>query len=112
LEPKLGDFVVFEVNHKERSGLSFLPYRGQVLAFGSQGLAGHERLRGVVSALLPAENMAIVVRMDDESQREIAEFRYTTVVPIDELTTGERDFVSRFNNRSVPNETAWQTDKR
>ena len=97
MEPKLGDFVIFEVSIKDASGFSFLSYRGQGLAFASQGFAGHEHLRGVVCALVPARKMAIMLRMDDESEVEIADFRDITIVPVYELTTGERDFMSRFN---------------
>jgi hypothetical protein len=97
LEPNLGDFVVFDTSVKETTGLSFLPYRGKGLAFASQGLTGRERLRGVVCALLPSRKMAIMLRMDDESEVEIAEFRSITVVPIHELTATERDFLFRFN---------------
>jgi hypothetical protein len=96
-DPKVGDFVIFEVPIRDKSGLSILPYVGQGLVFASQGLTGRDRLRGAVRTVLPDTKMAVVVRMDDEYKAELAEFRYITVVPIHELTARERDFMFRFN---------------
>jgi hypothetical protein len=101
LEPNIGDFVVFEASIKDISGLSFLPYFGQGLAFASQGLAGFNRLRGAVRALLPDRKMATILKMDDESEVELVEFRYITVLPAYELTARERDFMVRFNRNKL-----------
>jgi hypothetical protein len=97
LEPNLGDFVVFEVPIKVISGIAFLPTYGQGLVSSSSKLGVCERLRGAVCALLPSRKMAVVLRMDDESEVEIVEFRYVTVVSGHELTASERDFMFRFN---------------